>query len=240
MKKIICVLLVIFMLSVTSSAQETVETDYVNIKQAVLQYVTAGEYQKAIDCIDLYSYTVQTNSWYYNDLQNDRVAIAEVMHVTAFRETLTMLQTLSCLQRYELGLVYISEQKAIYTDCPNFLNQLDEWAAYFNAQLQKSRFSGTFKGDGVTLVASVDDVGSVIESLTVQKGDTVIILADASDRGFIYTERNDALQAEGAYFDNLQNSGMVYVTAEGKMLKLKITSDGYGTIDAAGTYMLTK
>ncbi|MBQ2968681.1 MAG: hypothetical protein IJE10_11260 [Clostridia bacterium] len=240
MKKFICILISILMLGITSSAQEAVDTDYVNIKQAVLQYVSAGEYQKAVECIDLYGYTVQSNDWYYNDLQNDRVAISEVIHAPAFRETLTMLQTLSRLQRYELGLVYIGEQKEVFDACPNFIKQLDEWADYFNGQLKKSRFSGTYQGDGMILTASVDDMGTVIESLKVQKGDTEIVLADATTRGYVYTERNENLQAEGTYFDNLQNSGVICVSAEGDILTVEITADGYGALNASGTYVLSK
>ncbi|MBR3943431.1 MAG: hypothetical protein IKJ55_08740 [Clostridia bacterium] len=241
MKKLICVLAVILTMSVTSSAHEAVETDYVNIKNAVLMYVSTGEYQKAVECIDMYSYTVQSNDWYYSDLQNDRVAISEVMYSADFKETLTMLQTLSRLNRYELALVYIGEQRAEYPGCPNFQRQLGEWETYFNSQLQKSKISGAFTGDGVTLIASTDDVGTVIELLTVQKDGVTIILADAENRGYIYTERGSDVRAEGAYFDSLQNSGMVYVVCEDDgTVSVEITSDGYHSIHGAGTYKLTK
>ena len=239
MKKIICVLIIILAMGVTSSAQEAVENDYVNIKNAVLMYVSTGEYQKAVDCIDLYGYTVQSNDWYYKDLQNDRVAISEVMHSAEFRETLSMLQTLSQLKRYELAMVYIGEQRQVYTECPNFLNQLTEWESYFNSQIQKSKITGTFKGDGVTLIASVDVVGTVIELLTVQKEGVSIVLADKDTRGFVYTERGKDIWAEGSYYDNMQNSGMVYVVREEDgSATLKITSDGYNAVTAAGNYKL--
>ncbi len=241
MKKLICVLVAVLAMSITSSAQEAVETDYVNIKNAVLMYVSTGEYQKAVDCIDMYGYTVQSNDWYYTDLQNDRVAISEVMYSADFRETLSMLQTLSRLNRYELAMVYIGEQQEEYPGCPNFQRQLNEWGAYFSEQIQKSKISGTFKGDGVTLVASVDDVGTVIELLTVQKGENTLTLADAETRGFIYTERGNDVRAEGAYFDNMQNSGMVYAVCEADgSVTLEITADAYNPVHAAGSYKLVK
>ena len=241
MKKLICVLVAVFAMSVTSSALEAVDNDYVNIKNAVLTYVASGEYQKAVECIDLYGYTVQENEGYYNDLQNDRVAISEVMYSSDFIETVSMLQTLSQLKRYELAMVYIGEQQQLFEGCPNFLKQLSEWATYFNEQIQTYKFAGTYAGDGITLVTSVDEDGTVVELLTLKKGEIGFVLADAESRGFIYTERNDEMRAEGAYFDNFQNSGMIYATHEKDgTVTLEITSDAYNANNAAGTYKLIK
>lgn len=241
MKKLICVLVAVFAMSITSSALEAVDNDYVNIKNAVLTYVAAGEYPKAVECIDLYSYTVQSNDYYYTDLQNDRIAILEVMHADAFIDTVTMLQTLSNLERYELALIYIDEQKMAFEGCPNFIRQLDEWETYFEGQIQRYTFAGSYQGDGVTLVTSTDEEGTVIELLTVQKGETAFVLADGESRGFVYTVRAEGNRAEGAYFDNWHNSGMIYAVCEQDgTVTLEITSDAYNANNPAGTYKLIK
>lgn len=126
MKKIICILLCIFLVGVTSSAKEAAEDDYVNIKNAVLNYVAAGEYQKAVECIDLYGYTVQENPHFYADLQNDRQAILYVIRQTQYIETKQMVLTLVSNKKYALCLTYLSEQIPLYADCPDYQKDLQQ------------------------------------------------------------------------------------------------------------------
>ncbi len=172
MKKIICVLLCIFLVGVTSSAKEAAEDDYVNIKNAVLNYVAAGEYEKAVECIDLYGYTVQENAHFYADLQNDRQAILYVIRQTQYIETKQMVLTLVSNKKYALCLTYLSEQIPLYADCPDYQKDLQQ------------------------------DVRAVSGVYYAAEGDGAIAYANALQQGGKWAELSAYLGEKIPFFDN--------------------------------------
>ena len=126
MKKLTCLLLCVFLIGITSSAQENVENDYVQIKNAVLECIAQKQYQQAVACIDAYAYTVQENQTFYADLMHDRQEILYIIREGSFVQTKQMVLTLVLNKRYELCLVYLQEQIPLYADCPRYVEDLNK------------------------------------------------------------------------------------------------------------------